>query len=131
MKTKNILSLMLITVILASCGSATSLGVLRPADIDIPSHVQTIVIIERDINRLDRQILEGIFSGEGIFKDKRAIDNAKEAMYRTLARSNRYKVIRSNIELDEKFRTPQEAYAPLDWKQLEEIAVDYDTDAVL
>lgn len=131
MKTRNILSLMLITVILASCGSSTSLGVLRPADIDIPSHVQTIVIIERDINRLDRQILEGIFSGEGIFEDRRATDNAKESLYRTLARSDRYKVIRSNIELDEKFKSPNEAYAPLEWAQLEDIAEDYNADAVL
>ena len=77
-----------------SCGTATVMvNVQRPADISVPQTVQDVVIANRSIagkgNKVGN-VIEGIFSGEGIGADKKGSEYCMLGLTNMLQNSERY-----------------------------------------
>ena len=77
-----------------SCGtSSVMVNVQRPADISVPQTVQDVVIANRSIAGKGNKagnILEGIFSGEGIGADKKGSEYCMMGLTNMLQKSERY-----------------------------------------
>lgn len=89
---------------LFSCSSTRSVyfQVLQPAQISVPKHIDTLVIINRSRPTKDGQVinvLEGIITGEGIGVDRMGGENAISTLMNTLSQSPRYKVYLANIQM--------------------------------
>ena len=79
-----------------SCSVSTlSLEVLRPADIDVPNHIQNILIVNRSLPSKGNQaenILDGIFSGEGVGDDKKGSEMCVSGLKKILKKTTRFKI---------------------------------------
>lgn len=80
---------------LASCRTTVSYSGLRPADITLPKDVQSVVLVNR--YKADRQnqwmnVVEGIFTGEMLFADRRGVDQALAALQNRLQSGPKYGV---------------------------------------
>jgi hypothetical protein len=102
MKYTKYLFLIIIASLLFSCNtSSISIQALRPAEIALPQHIKTIVVMNRTRPTKNGQvinILEGILTGEGIGVDRAGAENAMSGLLATLSASPRFNVMKANIE---------------------------------
>lgn len=79
------------------CMHNTSLEVLRPADVTIPRHIQSLAVIDRSAPGNRREAvgaaIEGAVTGEDIMADRQAAGAAVNAVADTLRRSPRFSVV--------------------------------------
>lgn len=80
---------------LSACKTTVSYSGLRPADITLPKDVQSVVLVNR--YKADRQnqwlnVVEGIFTGEILFADRRGVDQALAALQNRLQDGPKYRV---------------------------------------
>ena len=98
-RTKNILGLTLpITAVFAmGCMDLVEIEVLRPAEVDFPSDIQTLIVIDRSAPKDAWEELfsgvEGLGSAEGLLADKEARAAAIETIKEGLDASPRFEVI--------------------------------------
>jgi hypothetical protein len=93
---KKALSLLLIILVLFSCKTSVSYSGLRPADVNLPKDIKTIVLLNR--YKASRQnawmnIVEGIFTGEMLFVDKRGVEQALSGLQSRLQNGPKYNII--------------------------------------
>jgi hypothetical protein len=93
---KSPLICLLAAIILASCGTpSTSLRVLQPADITIPSHIQKIGLVNRSLPGKNEQadnIIEGVLTGESIGADREGSELSLTGLAETLRQSERFEI---------------------------------------
>ncbi len=104
---------------------------LYPAEIDIPTDIKSIAIIDRTEpeNKL-LNILEGGITGEGIGQDKIASQLTIDGVAGILQNSDRYRVIRTN-EILKGSKSGSTMPDPLSWEVIGDIANEYSVDIVL
>jgi hypothetical protein len=81
---------------LVGCRTNVSYTGLRPADVTLPQDVKSVVLLNR--YKADRRnqwlnVVEGIFTGEIAFADRRGVDQALAALQGRLQSGPRYQVV--------------------------------------
>jgi len=132
MKLRNLIYLFVVSVFM-SCGTSTLMvSVQRPADISVPQSVQSVVVANRSIagkgNKVGN-VLEGIFSGEGIGADKKGSEYCIMGITEMLQSSERYSLKASEITLN---GTGTSTFPEiLSWEDVNSICSNYGADALI
>lgn len=89
-------------LLISACQTTVSYSGLRPADISLPSEIKSVVLLNR--YKADRRnswlnIVEGIFTGEIIFADKRGVEYALASLQQRLTSGPKYRVVIANEQL--------------------------------
>lgn len=119
---------------LSSCSTSSVLvNVQRPADITIPQDIQNIVVVNRSRPSKDNlagNIVEGLFSGEGIGADRKGAEYCVNGLTDMLVNSERFTL--KNIGGIELKGTGTSAFPiPLAWNEVKSICGSYNGDALL
>jgi tetratricopeptide (TPR) repeat protein len=120
-----------VAVVLPSCTKQVSFNTYRPAAINVPSHVKTLVVIDRTAFKDQRvNIIEGILTGEGIGEDRNATEEAIISFRDKLLTSPRFEVKRGSERLfgNSIIGTFPE---PLTWHEISSLCVKYQADALV
>ncbi len=127
-----IFSLFIITATVASCSMKTvRFNGMRPADIDIPTSIDTLLLVNRTIFKSDAiNIIEGIFTGEMPGEDKAGTQAAMNTLQVALGTSNRF-VVKNASETIEGNSITAALPTPLNWTQVEWLCSKYNTHALL
>ncbi len=130
--------ILMTTIVIASafwsCKTAqTSMEVLNPADINVPSHIKSVAVANRSLpGREDRLLnfMEGMITGEQIFADREGSGHCVNGLIQSLNNSPRFTAVSaSNVSL---FGTGTRAFAPpLSWAQVDSICRIYNVDALI
>jgi len=110
---------------------SVSISTMRPALIDIPSEVQTIVLVDR--TRFERDaigILEGVLTGEGINEDRDGVVAMFSAMQNNLRNSPRYIIKQEPERLTGNTITGAFPDA-ISWSRINSLCRKHNADAVL
>lgn len=104
---------------------------LMPAEIDVPNHVQRLLIIDRTAPQNENlAVLEGLISGEAPFEVRNAVEATISTIQQELNTSPRYEIIRARERLRGGLFA-QTFPNPLTWPQIEALCREYNADAVL
>ncbi|MDW3192451.1 MAG: DUF6340 family protein [Cytophagales bacterium] len=127
-----LLPFLLCLLIFSCAGNRTvSFNSVRPADIDVPADIKSIVMVDRtkfDVGGLN--ILEGVLTGELPDEDKAAVQSLMNALRHQLRTSDRFEVKLSTERL--KGNSLTAAFPkPLSWPEVERLCARYGTDALL
>jgi len=120
-------------LILAGCGGSRHIyfNAQVPAPYTIPHHIKTLAIIDRSIPENEElNILEGIFTGEGIKQDKLATQVVLDGLNQSLQNSSRYNVIRTSEKMKGS-GAGRSFPAPLGWSKVQELCDKYEVDALV
>ena len=134
MKKLNLITYLLIAFVFFSCTtSRVIVNVQRPADITVPQHIKNVVLANRSLpskeNRVDN-IIEGLFSGEGIGADRKGSEYCIFGLAKMLNSNERYSV--ANADGMQLRGTGTSVFEiPLDWNQVNEICKTYNADALI
>ena len=133
MKLKYLIYLFLANVFM-SCGTASVMvNVQRPADISVPQSVQKVIIANRSIagegNKVDN-ILEGLFSGEGIGADKKGSQYCMMGLTNMLQNSERY-ILKNSGEIVLNGTGTSKFPPILDWTEVKSLCNSYGADALI
>jgi hypothetical protein len=126
-------SVLMILILMAftSCMKSVSINTLRPADINIPNEIQSIVLVDRtayDRNAIG--IIEGIITGEGINEDRDGVMTMFSSLQNSLRVSPRFDVVLASERL--RGQNILGSFPdPLDWRQIDQLTRKYNTDALL
>lgn len=125
-------SLLLVAITIASCSMKTvRFNGMRPADVDIPSSIDTILLVNRTIFKSDAVgIIEGVLTGEMPGEDKAGTQAAMNTLQSTLGTSNRF-VVKNASETIEGNSITSAFPTPLNWTQVEWLCSKYNTQALL
>jgi len=130
---KNLFYILLVNVFM-SCGtSSVIVNVQRPADISVPQSVQKVVVVNRSTagkGTMVGNIIEGIFSGEGIGADKKGSEYCVMGLTEMLANSERYD-LRGGGELSLKGTGTSTFPDLLNWDEVQSICDTYGADALI
>jgi len=127
-----LICLLLCTGMLYRCANPTiRFNALYPAEIDIPTEIKTIAIIDRTTpGNKWLSMIEGGITGEGIGQDKEASQITLDGVSSILQNSDRYRLVRTNEVL--KGSDAGNAFPdPLSWEVVDQIAKEYEADVVL
>jgi hypothetical protein len=99
---RRVIPFLLIILVLFSCKTSVSYSGLRPADVNLPTEVKSVVLVNR--YKASRQnswlnIVEGIFTGEVIFADKRGVEQALAGLQQRLQNGPKYTISIANEQL--------------------------------
>ncbi|WP_460516393.1 DUF6340 family protein [Cyclobacterium sediminis] len=125
------ISIIFTLLVMVSCTKNVSLTRLMPAEINVPNHIQRLLIVDR--TKPESQgvaIIEGILTGEMPFEVKNAIDGTLASVQQELSTSPRYKIVRANERLTGGLFS-QTFPKPLDREMVRALCRRYQTDAVL
>jgi hypothetical protein len=96
------LSLIITCLFLDSCKTNVTYSGLRPADISLPSDIKNVVLVNRykaEKGNSWLNVVEGIFSGEVAFADRRGVDQALSGLQQRLQSGPKYNVVIANEQL--------------------------------
>lgn len=114
-----------------ACTTTTKIDVLQPAAFAVPSHIETVVTIDRSKpGKGFLNFLESMVTGESLGQDKRGRENALRGVADALTRTPRFQVKSSSVEFTGS-NAGDRMIEPLPWSDIEQIAAQYDADAVL
>ncbi len=125
------LLLFIFGVVASSCMRSVTLNTMRPAQINVPNSIQSIVMVDR--TKPERQaigIIEGILTGEGINEDRDGVMAMFGSLQNNLRNSPRYQIKLASERLTTNSilgSFPE----PLSWNQVERLANQYVVDALL
>lgn len=137
MKTSTFLQCSVITLLflsIVSCSSnrrTVSFDSVRPADIDLPSDIRTLLVVDRTkFNKNGLNIIEGVLTGEFPEEDKAATQAWIRSFQRQLRTNNRFAVKVAPGQLTGNSLT---AAFPdqLSWSQINRLCQQHGADAVL
>ena len=131
---KYFLGVLMIAVVLSSCTTSSVLvNIQRPADITIPQDIQNVVVVNRSRpskENLAGNIVEGLFTGEGIGVDGKGSEYCVEGLSDMLNNSERFTL--KNVGAIELKGTGTSSFPiPLDWNEVKSICGSYGGDALL
>jgi hypothetical protein len=92
----------LVLLLAQSCTTTVSYSGLRPADIDLPKDIKNVVLVNR--YKAERgnswlNVIEGLFTGEIAFADRRGVDQALSGLQQRLQSGPKYNVAIANEQL--------------------------------
>jgi len=99
---KSLLALVLFGLLFNSCTTNVTYSGLRPADINLPSDIKNVVLVNRykaEKGNSWLNVIEGIFSGEVAFADRRGVDQALSGLQQRLQSGPKYNVAIANEQL--------------------------------
>ncbi len=122
---------LLILLAFASCTRTVYVPVMRPAPVDVGSHIKSVAVVDRTVPEdTTAHIVESVITGSLPGLNREAAQRSIEGLVRTLENAPRYGVVR----VPERLTNPEIRgnWPPLlSWDSIESIAGKYDTDAVL
>ncbi len=112
-----------------------SVRVLKPADIYVPGYIKVLAIVNRSLPGKENgnqfnNVVEGIITGEGLFVDREASQNAINGLVDGLQNSPRFTVTVPD-GIDIRGTGTSKFPPPLDWKKVEQICKNYNADALI
>jgi hypothetical protein len=120
--------------LLSSCMSATFLEVVKPADIDVPSEIESFSVVQRnEAPKGSRRSTnwEGLVSGEGIGLDNKSAEFATMGLILELSKSPRF-TIKQFVSNDKFYGTGTLKMAePLNWETVELICEKSNSQALI
>lgn len=120
-----------LAILSLSCSKSVTLTRLTPAPINVPSSVQTIVIVDRTKPQNEMvNVIEGLITGEMPFEVRNSIEATLATLQQQLNTSPRYQIKRANQRLTGGM-FGQVFPQPLDWFTIERLCEQYQADAVL
>ncbi len=124
--------LLLITILaFCACSRTVYVPVLKPAPVDVGSHIQSIAVVDRATpEKPEEAVVGNILTGSMPGLNREAAQRAIDGLVRNLDNSSRYVVIRTA----ERLTTPAPRGnwpPPLSWSEIESLAATYNTDAIL
>lgn len=129
---KTIASVAVLTIGLASCTNSIHVQVLKPADLSLPDSINKFTVANRSLPAEGEQlgnIVEGLFSGEGIGSDKRASGEAVVGLTNGLMASPRFEITQVTEQL---YGTGTDQMpAPLEWSEVERLCNQSNADALI
>lgn len=132
MKTYNPI-LFLTFLLLLGCAGTRNIyfNVQESSLVSVPTQIESIALIDRSIAKdKDRNLLEGIITGEGTKQDKLATQIVLDGLNGSLVNSGRYRVNRTKEKM--KGSGSGVAFPPqLTWETIEKLCEKYETDAIL
>ncbi|QNL23140.1 tetratricopeptide repeat protein [Hyphobacterium sp. CCMP332] len=124
---------LIVIITFSSCSKMRYVNMqsMRPAAFEVPSHIQSIVIVDRtEFEKEGINILEGVLTGELPGQDKAALQEGIYAMQSTFSRSPRFQIKVATQRL--KGNSITAAFPkPIPWRSIRELNRQYETDAVL
>ena len=90
-----LITAIVMALLFSSCRTTVTYTGLRPADVSLPKEIQSVVLVNRyKANRQNQwlNIVEGIFTGEILFADKRVVEQALAALQGRLMDGPKYRV---------------------------------------
>ena len=93
---------LLLALVLPACRTSVAYSGLRPADISLPADIKSVVLVNR--YKADRRnswmnIVEGIFTGEMLFADRRGVEFTLSSLQQRLMNGPKYQVVIANEQL--------------------------------
>jgi hypothetical protein len=85
-----------------ACTTSVSYSGLRPADIDLPKDIKNVVLVNRykaEKGNSWLNVIEGLFTGEIAFADRRGVDQALSGLQQRLQSGPKYNVAIANEQL--------------------------------
>ncbi|WP_416866647.1 MAG: DUF6340 family protein [Imperialibacter sp.] len=128
---KLLVALLAISLAASSCTKSVYINTLRPAEITFPSHVNTILLVDRtEFERKGLGIMEGVLTGEMPGEDRAGVQEAMNAFQQQLMASPRFQLKRASETL--KGNSMTGAFPdPISWGVIERLCRNYDADAVI
>lgn len=121
-----------LSVLFFSCGTRyVYFNTIRPADINLPSHLKTLVLVDR--SEFDKQgwnIVEGIFTGELPGEDRAAAQYTLQRFSEIMSRSPRYQTKLSSRVLKGNSLT-NALPEPLPWPTVDQLCMEHAADALV
>ena len=121
-------------LIISSCSiSNIKFDAIKPAEINIPIHIESIIIVNRTAptkNNKVENILDGILSGEMIGVDKKSSKDCVNSLKLEMSNSPRFKLI-STESIEFKGSGTAEMSKPLKWKKIENRLNNYEADGLI
>ncbi|MAQ69688.1 MAG: hypothetical protein CMD23_01160 [Flavobacteriales bacterium] len=131
---RNLFTVCLIIFLTSSCAiSNIKFDAIKPAEINVPSHIESVVIVNRTAptkNNKVENILDGIISGEMIGVDKRSSKDCINSLKLEMSNSPRFKLI-STESIEFKGSGTAEMSKPLKWEKIEKSLKNYDADGLI
>jgi tetratricopeptide (TPR) repeat protein len=82
--------------ILFSSSAWVTLTLVQPAQVSLPQHIQTMIIVDRTlVPDTKENKLEGLITGEAFHQDEQAVLQAIEGLIYTVSNGDRFKIIRT------------------------------------
>jgi hypothetical protein len=133
MKNKYLL-LPLMAFFIVSCKTATvSIDVLKPAEINIPHEFSKITVINRSLATKGEQggnIIEGLFTGEGIHQDRNASYNCVNNFAMSVNEAPKF-LVNFAEDFDIRGTGTKEWPIPIAWDTVSKITKQYNTDLLI
>jgi hypothetical protein len=129
---KKLLPIVLFALLLSACQSTVSYTGLRPADVNLPTEIKSVVLVNRykaDKKNSWINIVEGIFTGEVIFADKRGVEQALSGLQQRLQSGPKYTVSIANDQLTG--TGTGVLPPPLSQADIQALCTQYNADAVI
>ncbi|HRY99811.1 MAG TPA: DUF6340 family protein, partial [Bacteroidales bacterium] len=118
---------------IASCKMAsTSMQVLVPARIDVPTEIKTVGIVNRSLPGKQSSmgnILEGLISGESVFADREGSERCLDGLTAQLNGSPRFQA-RPIHGTELKGTGTKQFPRPLEWNEVDRMCKQYQVDAL-
>lgn len=130
---KSLCLLMLIAQMYSCKINYVSVQVMKPAQITIPSNIQSFAVVNRTRPEKDerlKNILEGALTGEGLFVDRNGAAECVKGFTNDMANSPRFKAYLPN-GYDFKGTGTREFPQPLSWDLVSEICAQNEVDAIV
>lgn len=124
----------LVVLGMSSCStSSVFVNIQRPADITISQDIQNVVVVNRSRpskENLAGNIVEGLFTGEGIGADGKGSEYCVKGLADMLNSSERF-TLKNSGAIELKGTGTTSFPVPLDWNEVKSICGSYDGDALL
>lgn len=124
----------LIVLIINACSvSNVKFDAIKPAEINVPSHITSIIVANRTTptkNNTVDNILDGILSGEMLGVDKESSKDCINSLKLEMSNSPRFTLI-STESIDLKGSGTAEISKPLKWGKIKKLLNNYDADGLI
>lgn len=119
---------------ITSCNTTSVMvDVLEPAAINVPQEYQNVVIANRSLpakGEKGKNFVEGLFSGEGVFNDRRGSEQAIQGINNKLNENERFES-RICESCDFRGTGTAEWPTPLNWDSISQVCEQYGADALI
>jgi tetratricopeptide (TPR) repeat protein len=129
---KFLMAFALLMLVLQGCITNVAYEGLRPADVNLPQQIKSVVLVNRYKPAKQNRwlnVVEGIFTGEILFADRRGVEEALAALQSRLQSGPKYTTHIANEQLEGSGTGMFPA--PLDQGQIQTLCTRYNADAVI
>jgi hypothetical protein len=122
--------ILLLLTMLFACEPVAKIQVMQPAAVELPDHVQSIVIVDRSVpeNNLGQVLVDALLSGRDLAMENPGRQQAVSGLRNTLANIPRFKVRSSSIKIQTSVE--RSFPPPLSWITVDSICKAYTGDAI-